>query len=121
MKFDEDKIDFDAGLSKNQSNNLAGADTSKPTLVSLHTGNDTFVFSGDLGAETGLGHNAHAGADELASHPNTQSAQQITALVTSDLHNEAFFDLVHNDGSVLPSGVSQAQWHAVIANGFHLH
>jgi len=88
--------------------------------VSLHNSTDTFVFHSDLGVETAVNAATHVESEDLANHPQAQTANALTALITPDAHHEAFFDLVHNDGA--PAGVvSPAQWHALLNNGFHLH
>jgi hypothetical protein len=121
MKFDHDSIDFHAGQPKDQSDAAAGPDGQRTPLVSAHSGNDTFVFHSELGAEIGGSLNQNFIAEELQNHPNTQLAQQLTALVTPEAHHEAFIDLVHNDNIALPSSVAPAQWHQIVAGAFHLH
>ena len=84
-------------------------------------GNDTFVFHSEVNAEPGGSLNQNVIAEELQNHPSTQLAQQLTTIVTPEVHQQAFIDLVHNDNIVLPSGIAPAQWHATIAGAFHLH
>ncbi len=116
MKFGDDSIELAHGQWMNQADGANGANT---PLVSLHDGNDTFVFHHDLGAETGAGLNPHAGAYELANHPDAHLAHQLTALVTPDPH-EAFFDLIHND-ILAPGGLTPTQILHSIHAGYLLH
>ena len=117
MKFDDDRIGLDAGQAKNQ---FDGADGAKPALVSLHSGNDSFVFHHDLGAETGAGSNPHADDHEPGNHPDAQLAQHLAALITPDAHDLAVFELIHND-ILAPNGVTPAQIHHSIQAGHLLH
>ena len=119
MKFEDDKIDLDAGQATNRLDGARGPDGPKDLLVSLHNGN--FVFHSELGAEAGDSLNQNIIANELHNHPDAQLAQQLTALVTPDPHHEWFNDLIHKDSLALPSGVTAVQWHDHLANAFHLH
>ena len=121
MKFGDDKFAFASGQATDQSGDAAGPDGAKATLVALHSGSDTFVFHSELNAETGGGLDRNVIAEELQNHPNSQLAQQLTALVTPEAHHQAYMDLFHNDNIVLPSGIPPAQWHETVAGAFHLH
>ena len=112
MKFDHDNIDF--GQAQGQS--ADGANGQNAAWVS----GDNFVFHANLGTETNGGANQNVIAEELQNHPNTQAAQQLTAIVTPEPHHEAFIDLVHQD-AILSTGAAPAPWHQMFSGGFHLH
>jgi hypothetical protein len=84
------------------------------------SGHDNFVFHANLGAEANINLNSHADANVFASHPNTELAQQLTALTTPAPHAAAVFDLFHDDG-LAPTGTTPAQIHQLIQAGHLLH
>ena len=113
MKFDDDHLEL------NQSQNSPGDHTDGQRSAWLS--GDNFVFHATLGEQQGIGPNQSQIADEFQNHAATQTAQQLTALVTPDPHHEAFIDLIHTDHVTLPSNVETTPWHLAIANAFHLH
>jgi hypothetical protein len=82
---------------------------------------DNFVFHATLGEPQGAGLDHGQIANELQNHPATQTAQQLTALVTPEAHHEVFIDLFHTDHVALPSNGGTAPWLQAIENGLHLH
>jgi hypothetical protein len=113
MKFDDDHLEL------NQSQNSPADHTDGQRSAWLS--GDNFMFHATLGEQQGIGHNQSQIADEFQNHPATQTAQQLTALVTPDPHHAAFIDLIHTDHVTLPSNVETTPWHLAIANAFHLH
>ncbi len=120
MNFGDDKINFDPVEPGNQPAGAAASDPEKAVPTVGDSGHDNFVFHANLGAEAEANVNAHADANGFASHPNTELAQQLTALTSLGPHAAAVFDLFHDDG-VAPSGITPAQIHQLIQAGHLLH
>jgi hypothetical protein len=120
MNFGDDKINFDTVQPGSQAVNAAAPDGEKAASVVGDSGHDNFVFHANLGAEANINLNSHADANVFASHPNTELAQQLTALTTPGPHAAAVFDLFHDDG-LAPTGITPAQIHQMIQAGHLLH
>ena len=118
MDFGSDNISLDAGQSANHSDGAAAPDGHNAAPLIGDSGYDNFVFHPSLGAEADA--SPHVDGNELAnSHPASQLAQQLTALVTPGPH-EALFDLIHDD-MLTPNGVIPAQFHHLTQAGHLLH
>ena len=84
------------------------------------TGNDTFVFHPNMGAETISNFNPHGDAIELDHFANIETVQQLAALITSDTHGDATIELGHGDSIAIP-GVTQSYLQAHLQSLVHLH
>ena len=83
-------------------------------------GHDTFVFHPDMGTETLSNFNPQNDTIELDHFANVQSVQQLSSLITTDPHGEAFIDLGHSDGIAIP-GVTASYLQAHLQSLVHLH
>ena len=118
MDFGSDNINHDPGQSANHFDGAAAPDGHNAAPLIGDSGYDNFVFHPSLGAETDA--SPHVDGNELAnSHPASQLAQHLTALVTPGPH-EALFDLIHDD-MLTPNGVIPAQFHHLTQAGHLLH
>ena len=73
-----------------------------------------------MGAETLSNFNPQTDRIELDYFTNVQSVRQLSSLVTTDLHGEAFIDLGHSDGIAIP-GVTVSYLQAHLQSLVHLH
>ncbi len=83
-------------------------------------GNDTFVSNPGMGAETISNFNSQTDVIELDHFAKVHSVQQLSSLVTTDAHGEAFIDLGHNDSIAIP-GVAASYLQAHLQSLVHLH
>ena len=79
-------------------------------------GNDHFVFAPGIGADTVTNFNAQQDTIELDHFANAQTAQELQALITTDVHGDAVINLGHND-SVMLAGVTDTQLLHIIQAG----
>ena len=73
-----------------------------------------------MGTETLSNFNPQNDTIELDHFANVQSVQQLSSLITTDPHGEAFIDLGHSDGIAIP-GVTASYLHAHLQSLVHLH
>lgn len=79
-------------------------------------GNDNFVFSPGIGADTITNFNAQHDLIELDHFANIQTVQELQSFITSDVHGDAVINLGHND-SITLAGTSVTQLEQVIQAG----
>jgi fibronectin-binding autotransporter adhesin len=120
MNFGDDKINFDPVEPGSQRVGAAAPDGEKTTPAVGDSGHDNFVFHANLGAETSADLNSHSDANGFANHPNTELAQQLTALTTAGPHAAAGFEFFHDD-IMTPTGTTPVQIHQLIQAGHLLH
>ncbi|MGB7076596.1 MAG: hypothetical protein WBD53_05355 [Xanthobacteraceae bacterium] len=96
-----------------QSDNKTGADARDPGQTDAHhpaqtetqpasvfiggPGNDHFVFHADLGADNGANANPQHETVEHENPAQVQTAQELQALLTHDVHGDAAINLDHHD------------------------
>jgi hypothetical protein len=83
-------------------------------------GNDNFVFTPGIGADTITNFNPQAETIELDNFANVQNAQQLAAAITTDAHGDAVIELGHSDSVTIP-GVSATYLQQHLTNLVHLH
>jgi hypothetical protein len=83
-------------------------------------GNDTFVFSPGVGAETISNFNPQADTIELDHFASVQNTQQLAAAITADPHGDAVIELGHGDSVTIP-GVSVSYLEQHLQSLVHLH
>ena len=93
------------------------ADMSQTVSVSIGgPGNDNFVFAPGIGTDTITNFNLSQDTLELDHFANVQTAQELQALITTNVHGDAVINLGHND-SITLAGVSAPQLQQIIQAG----
>ena len=98
-----------------------GSSASQEVSVSIGgTGNDNFVFTPGVGADTIVNFNPQHDTIELDHFANAQTVQELQSLISPDAHGDAVIDLGHGD-SITLAGTTPAQLHAILSSAVHLH
>ena len=121
---DNDQINLASGQTVTQSYDVTVADAQNPAENVNQTisvtiggpGNDNFVFTPGVGADTITNFNPQQDKIELDHFANVQTVQELQALITADVHGDAVINLGHND-SITLSGVTDTQLQQVIHAG----
>ena len=82
-------------------------------------GNDNFVFTPGIGADTIVNFNPAQDTIELDNFANIQNLQQLAPMITSDGHGDAVIELGHNDSITIP-GMSASYLQSHLQSLVHL-
>ncbi len=119
-----DQINLAPGETLTQSYNVTLADAQNPAAGQTQAvavtvggpGNDNFVFAPGVGADTVLNFNPQQDTIELDHFANAQTALQLQALITTDVHGDAVIDLGNHD-SITFANTTAAQLQQVLQAG----
>ena len=119
-----DQINLTPGETLTQSYSVGVADAQNPAQNVNQTvsvtiggpGNDNFVFAPGIGADTITNFNPQQDTLELDHFAAAQTAQELQALITTDVHGDAVINLGHND-SITLAGVTTPQLQQAIQAG----
>jgi hypothetical protein len=119
-----DQTNLGSGQTLTQSYDISVTDAQNPAESLNQTisvsiggpGEDNFVFTPGIGADTIVNFNPQQDTIEFDHFANVQTIQELQSLVTTDTHGDAVIDLGHND-SVTLQGVTTQQLQQVIQNG----
>jgi hypothetical protein len=122
--FANDQINLGSGQTLTQSYDIAVVDGQNPAADQTLTasvsiggpGNDNFVFTPGIGADTITNFNPQHDSIELEHFVDAQTVQDLQSLVTADVHGNAIINLDHHD-SITVAGVSAPELQQVIQAG----
>ena len=128
FNFNNDQINLAPGQTLTQSYNVGVADPQNPAgtmnqTVSVSiggTGNDNFVFKLGIGADTIVNFNTQHDTVELDNFSSAQTMQQLQALITTDIHDDAVIELGHGD-SIALAGATALQLQTIVHGAVYLH
>ena len=84
------------------------------------SGSDNFVFKPGIGADTVVNFNTQHDTIELDNFSSAQTVQQLQALITTDIHDDAVIELGHGD-SITLAGTTAQQLQAIVHGSVYLH
>jgi hypothetical protein len=84
------------------------------------SGKDQFIFQPGMGSGAASNVDPQRESIPIDHFSTPESTQQLTALLTTDVHGVDFFDPGHADSN-LPGGWTAAQFHQLIQGAVHLH
>ena len=100
----------------------AAANVNQSVSVSIGgPGNDNFVFTPGVGADTIVNFNAQNDTIELDHFANARTIQELQSLISTDIHGNAVIDFGHNDSVTLPGITADQLQHIVQAGHVLLH
>jgi hypothetical protein len=122
--FNGDQVHLASGQTLTQSYNVSltdaqnpAADQSQAVSVTIGgPGNDNFVFTPGVGADTVLNFNPQQDTIEFDHFTNVQTVQELQSLITTNTHGDAVIDLGNHD-SVTLANTTTAQLQQAIQNG----
>jgi hypothetical protein len=122
--FSSDQIEPAPGKTLTQSFNVSLADAQNPAATQSQTvsvtiggaGNDNFVFTPGVGADTVVNFNPQQDTIELDHFAKVQTIQELQSLITTDAHGDAVINLGHAD-SITVAGVTEAQLQQIVQSG----
>ena len=124
-----DQIGVAAGQTVTQSYEVSLNDAQNPAANMTQTvavtiggaGNDSFVFTPGVGADTVLNFNPQQDTIELDHFTNVQTAQELQSLITTDVHGDAVINLGNHDSVTLADTTSAQLQQAIQAGHVLLH
>jgi hypothetical protein len=127
--FNGDQVHLASGQTLTQSYNMSLTDGQNPAAVQSQTvsvtiggpGNDNFVFTPGVGADTITNFNPQQDTVELDHFANAQTVQQLQSLITTDLHGDAVIDLGNHDSVTFANTTSVQLQQAIQAGHVLLH
>ena len=128
FSLDSDQVNLSPGQTATQSYEVNLTDPHNPAANASQTvsvslggpGNDNFIFSPGIGADTVLNFNPQQDTIELDHFAQAQTVAQLQSLITTDAHGDAFIDLGNHDSITLP-GITAQHLQAVLQSAVHLH
>ena len=128
FNFNDDQVNLAPGQTLTQSYNVGIADPQNPAGTMNRTvsvsiggsGSDNFVFKPGIGADTVVNFNTQHDTIELDNFSSAQTVQQLQALITTDIHDDAVIELGHGD-SITLAGTTAQQLQAIVHGSVYLH
>ena len=126
--FFSDQIKLAPGETLTQSHNVSLADAQNTAAAQSQTvsvtiggpGNDNFVFTPGVGADTVVNFNPQHDTIELNHFADAQTVQELQSLISTDAHGDMVITLGHNDSITLP-GLTGPQLEHILSTAVHLH
>ena len=127
--FNGDQVHPASGEALTQSYNVSLTDAQNPAADQSQTvsvtiggpGNDNFVFTPGVGADTVLNFNPQQDTIEFDHFANVQTVQELQSLITTNTHGDAVIDLGNHDSVTLANTTTAQLQQAIQAGHVLLH